>query len=54
MAKFESFGLDDDLIPDSFKVDCPICGKAIEIPLDRDSDTIICPHCKAEIEIESS
>ena len=54
MAKFESFGFDDDLIPNSIDADCPICGESIEIPLDRDSNIVICPHCNAEIEIESS
>lgn len=54
MAFFETTGLDDNLIPEAFEVDCPVCGKSIEIPLDRDSNTISCPHCNTEIEIESS
>ena len=54
MAKFEPFGLDEDFFPDSIEVDCPICEKTIEIPLERESNTIICPHCNSEIEIEST
>lgn len=54
MAIFKTFGLDDDFIPESIEVDCPVCGKPIEIPLERDNNTITCPHCNSEIEIESS
>lgn len=54
MAFFDTTGLDDDFIPESFDVDCPVCGKPIDIPLDRDNNIINCPHCDSEIEIESS
>ncbi len=54
MAFFETIGLDDNLIPESFEVDCPSCGEPLEIPLERSSNTVICPHCNTEIEIESA
>lgn len=54
MATFEPFGLDDDFIPETFEVNCPICGKPIEIPLDRNSDIVTCPHCNESIELMSS
>lgn len=54
MASFETFGVDDTLIPESYEVDCPACEKPIEISLNRDSDIIICPHCSEKIKIESS
>lgn len=54
MAFFETTDLDDSFIPESFEVDCPACGESLEIPLERNSNTIICPHCNTEIEIESS
>lgn len=53
MAIFETFGLDDDLIPDDFEASCPVCGKPVKISLERDSDIVICPSCNTEIEIES-
>lgn len=54
MASFETIGADDDFFPDFLEVDCPICGKSIEIPLNREENSIICPHCDSEIEIEST
>lgn len=54
MANLETFGFDDNFLPDSLEIDCPICNKAIEIPLEREENFIICPHCDSKIEIESS
>ena len=56
MAKFEfdMSGADDFMEAISkFPVECPVCHKEFEISVNRTSDTVICPHCKAEIEIES-
>jgi hypothetical protein len=54
MASFETFGIDDDILPDFIESDCPICKKTIQIPLDREENFVVCPHCNAKIEIEST
>jgi len=54
MAKFEVFDDNDDFLPNSITTDCPICGKEIEISLELKENYVICPHCNAKIEIEST
>lgn len=54
MASFELFGSDPDFLPDFIEVDCPICGKPIEISIDLEEKYVICPHCNSKIEIEST
>lgn len=54
MARFELFEDDDNFLPDSFTIDCPVCGKEFEIPSDPEDDYVICPHCNKKIEIEST
>lgn len=55
MARFEFYDSDDILDEDSdvFETECPICGKDVSFSLSDIGSQIICPHCKAEIEIES-
>lgn len=54
MASFEVLGFDDEIIPDSIEVDCPICQKPIKISLEHMDNSVTCPHCNSEIEIELS
>lgn len=54
MAHLEPLETDTDFFSESFEIDCPICGKSIEIPLDLEEDFIVCPHCESKIEIELS
>lgn len=54
MAKLETFDFDDNFPPDYVESECPNCGKLIKIPLDREDNFILCPHCDSKIEIESS
>lgn len=55
MASFETFGFDDDdLIPKTIELECPVCHKPLEIPLERTEDFVVCPHCDSKIEIQSS
>lgn len=55
MASFETFGFDEnDLIPSTIELECPVCHKPLEIPLERTEDFVVCPHCDSKIEIQSS
>lgn len=54
MAKFEPFDSDDMLSDaDILETECPVCGKEISFSLNNIGSKIICPHCKAEIELTS-
>ena len=56
MAKFEISGFDTDAFLDmlsTISIDCPICNKSFEINLENYESPVICPHCKAKIEVES-
>lgn len=52
--KFDESGF-DDLIDDlqNFDIECPECGKDIEVSIDDIGKSVNCPHCKTIIEIES-
>ena len=53
MASVKPIGFEDDLFPDFFEVDCPICGKELKVLFERQDNFVICPSCKNQIEIES-
>ena len=54
MASLEIFGF-DELLEDlnSLEIECPNCGQAFSIPVADLSGVVTCPHCNAEIQIES-
>ena len=42
MASFETFGFDEnDLIPSTIELECPVCHKPLEIPLERTEDFVV-------------
>ena len=55
MAKFEEYDNDDMFSEDAdiLEMDCPLCGKVISFSLNDIGSMIICPHCKAEVELVS-
>ena len=54
MALLETFGSDNDFTQNTIEVECPVCHKPLEIPLERTEDFVVCPHCDSKIEIQSS
>lgn len=52
MARFDIFDNDDDHLSGSLLMDCPECGKSIELPIELDMDVITCPHCHTSFNVE--
>ena len=54
MATFKFEGIDDVLEDlDTIKVDCPECENAFEFMISDIGVTVNCPHCQADIVLES-
>lgn len=55
MARLETYDSDDFLSEDTdfLSTECPLCGKDVSFAPDDIGSKIICPHCKAEIELAS-
>lgn len=54
MSKLELYEDDPFDESDILTTECPICGKSISFSLDQIGSTISCPHCDAEIALESN
>lgn len=55
LAELEKVMYDEDDELEFDEVECPYCGKDIEVDLemiDEDAETIECPHCHEKIELE--
>lgn len=54
--KFDNSGLKkmvEDLKNFTFEVECPNCKHPISVSINDSGHTVICPHCKTSIKIES-
>ena len=52
--EFDSSAFDDleDQL-NTLTISCPVCGKEFDIALDDLNSSVTCPHCHADMEIES-
>lgn len=43
--------LEDQL--NALTIPCPVCGRQFDVMLDELNSSVTCPHCNANVEIES-